>query len=111
MDSETVGAAEDLDVVAVSRALVVGALPSRLASDGSEVLLVESKLTGSIACEDPSSNAFWVMDSEVAGASKDAQSSRPRRVRQRQNGLARPALYLEGAERLSLLGGLFPLLG
>lgn len=76
VDGETAGAAEDLDVVAVGRAVVVGALPSRLASDGSEVLLVESELTGSIAYEDPSGDTAWAMDGEVAGASEDAQRDR-----------------------------------
>ena len=56
--SETVGAAGDLDIVAVGRAIVVGALPSRLASDDSEVLLVESELTGSIAYENSSGDAL-----------------------------------------------------
>jgi hypothetical protein len=59
------------------------------------VLLVESKLTGSIAYEDPSSNAFWAMDSEVAGASKDAQSGRARRVRQRRTVSAPPFISRE----------------
>src|SRR5918998_493875 len=98
VDSEPVGAAGDLYVVTVGCHIVVGALPSHLASDGSEVLLVESKLTGAMAYKDPSGDAFRAVDGELAGTSKDTQRDRARRVRQPKNALARAALYLEGTE-------------